>query len=124
VSLLLLFTSCAPLVAANGGERTAFEMGTIEAADLRKRIESIDAQRGAIQLQLNAAEPPEIDESVAVDLAYAFSRWGQLGRARRRRMLESFGIRFWVEKKGRGRGATVLIPRIEIGSLNSAAIYN
>jgi hypothetical protein len=100
-----------------------YEMGTIELADFRKRIVGIDAERNALTLMLETAEPPEIDESACIDLAYAFARWGRLGRSRRRKLLEAYGIRFWVDRQGNGRNSIVLIPRIEIGLLNCAAIY-
>ena len=100
-----------------------FEMGTIEAAELRKRIGTIDADRNALRLQMDASEPPEIDESACVDLAYAFARWGRLGRARQRKLLEAFGVRFWVDKQGRGRHARAVVSRIEIGLLSNATIY-
>jgi hypothetical protein len=100
-----------------------YEMGSIDPADFRKRIISIDAERNAVTLQMEAVESPEIDESACVDLAYAFARWSRLGRARRRRLLESFGVRFWIEKEGRGFHARVIVSRIEIGVLSNAAIY-
>ena len=100
-----------------------YEMGTIEPADFRKRVATIDTERNALSLLMEAAEPPEIDEDACIDLAYAFARWGRLGRVRRRKLLEAYGVRFWVDKQGRGRNSVVLIPRIEIGALNCAAIY-
>jgi hypothetical protein len=100
-----------------------YEMGSIDAGDFRKRVTSIDAERNAVRLQMEAAEPPEIDESACVDVAYAFARWSRLGRARRRKLLESFGVRFWIEKEGRGFHARVIVSRIEIGVLSSAVIY-
>jgi hypothetical protein len=45
-----------------------FEMGTIEPADLQKRIGTVDAEREAVRMQLDLAEPAEIDESLCVDL--------------------------------------------------------
>jgi hypothetical protein len=101
----------------------AYEMGAIEAAELRKRIATIDSERDALRLQIDLAEPPEIDEGACIDVAYAFARWGRLGRVRRRKLLESFGVRFWVEKDGKGFHAKARLSRIEIGVLNSAAIY-
>jgi DNA invertase Pin-like site-specific DNA recombinase len=101
-----------------------YEAGDYELAEMRKRLAGVDAERNAIELQMEAAEGPEIDESACVDVAYAFARWGRLGRARRRRLLESFGIRLWVEKDGRGRRAAARVVRIEIGSLGNAVIYN
>ena len=100
-----------------------YEMGSIDPTDFRKRVASIDAERNAVTLQMEAVEPPEIDDSACVDLAYAFARWSRLGRARRRRLLESFGVRFWIEKEGRGYHARVRVSRIEIGVLSNAAIY-
>jgi hypothetical protein len=100
-----------------------YEMGSIDPADFRKRVAAIDAERNAITLQVEAVEPPEIDESACVDLAYAFARWSRLGRARRRRLLESFGVRLWIEKEGRGFHARVIVSRIEIGVLSNAVIY-
>lgn len=101
-----------------------YEGGDYELHELRKRLAGIDAERHALELQMEAADGPEIDESACVDLAYAFARWGRLGRARRRRLLESFGVRFWIEKDGRGRHALARVARIEIGSLSNAVIYN
>src|SRR5262249_27401122 len=100
----------------------AYEAGEYELAELQKRSAGIDAERRAIELQLEAADGPEIDESACVDLAYAFARWARLGRSRRRRLLESFGVRFWVEKVGRGRHATARITRMEIGALSNVII--
>ena len=102
----------------------AYEAGEYDLSELRKRTAAIDAERHALELQAEAAEGPEIDESACVDVAYAFARWGRLGRSRRRRLLESFGVRFWVEKDGRGRHARCGIARIEIGSLSNVMIYN
>ena len=100
-----------------------YEMGSIDATDFRKRVASIDSERSAVTLQMEAVGPPEIDESACVDIAYAFARWSRLGRARRRRLLESFGVRFWIEKEGRGKTAYARVTRIEIGILSNAAIY-
>lgn len=38
-------------------------------------------------------------------------------------MLEGFGIRFWIEKEGRGKAARVIVARIELGLLDNAVIY-
>lgn len=101
-----------------------YERGAYELPELRKRLAGLDAERHALELQMEATDGPEIDESACVDLAYAFARWGRLGRSRRRRLLESFGVRFWVEKNGRGKQAQARVARIEIGSLSNAVIYN
>ncbi|MBK7949129.1 MAG: hypothetical protein IPK00_10405 [Deltaproteobacteria bacterium] len=86
-----------------------YETGEIDLAEFRKRVSAVDADRNSLAVMMDATEPPEIDESACIDLAYAFVRWGRLGRSTRRRLLESFGVRFWVEKDGRGRHATARI---------------
>jgi hypothetical protein len=98
--------------------------GLIDPIDFRKRVAAIVAERNTLTLQMEALEPPEIDESARVDVAYAFARWSRLGRARRRRLLKSFGVRFWIEKNGKGFHACARVTRIEIGVLSNAVVYN
>ena len=100
-----------------------YEIGEIDRSEFRKRVSGIAGERNALEATMEAAELPAIDESVCIDVAYAFARWARLGRARRRRLLESFGVRFWVEQEGHSRHAFARVVRLEIGALSDAIIF-
>ena len=104
--------------------RDAYEAGVYDLLWLRKREETLDGERAAVEALMDAEDLPEIDQDVAADLVEVFASWSHLASEERCQLLAAWGIEIVAQVEGRKRRRVLRIDRVRIGSPVNAWVYN
>lgn len=94
------------------------ELGEIDEAELRKRLDGIAAERSAVELAMAApAEEIVVDAGLLVTLADLFGSWAILGRHERRAILRDWQIRVTVARPQR---RSLAVESVRVGVLGGS----